>query len=70
MSTTYDKAELEAISTLRLMAKRSQLRSRKAQMKKLGVASVTPELRQEIEYINEQIAQISKHIFARTGERE
>jgi len=68
MSTTYDKAELEAISILRLMAKRSKLRSRKAQLKEASV--VTPLLRQQIEHINEQIAQISKQIFARTGERE
>lgn len=70
MSTTYDRGELVAMSVLRLKAKRSQLRSRKTQIKQVGVASVTPELRQEIERINDQIRSISDAIYHRTGERE
>jgi hypothetical protein len=69
VSTTYDKGELEAISVLRLKAKRDQLRHRKAQIKR-GVTSVTPQLRQEIDRINWEIKHVSDLIYQQTGVRE
>jgi len=69
VSTPYDKGELEAISVVKLKTQRDQLRNRKAHIK-LGVAVVTPGLRQEIDRINEQIRHVSEMIFQKTGARE